>query len=470
MSVLVAGSGPNGLAAAVALAGWGVRVELHERAATLGGGVCTLPLTLPGFRHDLCAAVHPLAVASPYLRTLPLERHGLEWVHHEVALAHPFDDGTAAVLDSLDATCAGLESIDAAAWRRLMTPFVHAWPDVFESALGPLRFPARPWLQARLARHALAPVHALNARWFRYGRARALLGGIAAHGALPLERRPTAAFALLLALAGHATGWPIARGGSQAIAAALAGLLRERGGVVRTCAPVVALPPREQFDRVLLDVAPRELLRLGGALLPGGRYVRALRRFRYGPAVFKIDWALSGPIPWRAAECRRAGTVHLGGTEAEIAVALRTVWEGAPADAPFVLLGQPTLADATRAPAGCHVAWAYCHVPSGWTGDATPALEAQVERFAPGFRDLVAARRTHGPAELEAHNPNLVDGAITGGLQDLAQLWVRPASARAPYRTPLPGVYLCSAATPPGAGVHGMCGWHAARAALRDLS
>jgi phytoene dehydrogenase-like protein len=466
VKVLVAGSGPNGLAAAVALAREGVRVVVRERAPVIGGGLATLPLTLPGFRHDLCAAVHPFAVASPFLRQLPLGRYGLRWVHHEVALAHPFDDGSAAVLDSLEATCNALDGVDAARYRRLMLPFVREWRELFEATLAPLAFPSRPWLQARFGRVGIAAMSSLGSR-FEGPRARALLAGIAAHGGLPLERRPTAAFGLLLALAGHVVGWPIARGGSQAIADALVGLLQAHGGSVDTESEVGALPDPAAFDAVLLDVAPRALLRLAEGRLPA-RYARALARFRYGPGVCKVDWALDGPIPWRAEACRRAGTVHLGGSADEIAAALRAVWAGSSPTRPFVLLGQPTLADATRAPAGAHTAWAYCHVPAGSNPDCTAAIEAQVERFAPGFRELVRARRTHTPLALEGHNPNLVGGAVTGGLQDLAQLWFRPVPSRTPYRTPLPGVYLCSAATPPGGGVHGMCGWYAAQTALRD--
>ena len=467
MNVLVAGSGPNGLAAALTLAREGVRVEVRERAAVIGGGLQTRTLTLPGFRHDLCAAVHPFAVAAPFFRRLPLADHGLRWVHHELALAHPFDDGSAAVLDALATTCDSLDAGDAGPYRRLLLPFVSRWPDVFDVALGPLALPSRPWLQARLARHGLGAVTTLTARHFRGPRTRALLAGVAAHSGLPLERRPTAAFALLLALAAHVTGWPIARSGSQAFADALAARLRALGGAVYVDAPVDALPEPGAFDAVLLDTAPRALAAMAGGRLPG-RWLRGIERFRYGPSVCKVDWALAGPIPWRSPECGRAGTVHLGGSEWEVAAALREVWDGRPAERPFVLLGQPSLADTTRAPSGRHVAWAYCHVPAGSNLDATAAIEAQVERFAPGFRDVILARRTHTPADLEAHNPNLVGGAVTGGLQDLGQLWFRPIPSFAPYRTPLPGVYLCSAATPPGGGVHGMCGWHAARAVLRD--
>jgi phytoene dehydrogenase-like protein len=440
---VVIGSGPNGLVAALALARSGLEVEVVEEQAELGGGTRTAELTLPGFHHDLCAAIHPLARASPVFRDLELD-----WIDPPAACAHPFDDGSAVLLErGVDATAAQLGA-DAEAYRRLVAPYVRA--------AGRFRDGRLPLVAGTAA---LAPARALARRRFAGEPARGFFAGHAAHSALPLERRPSAAFGLVLLALGHAVGWPFPRGGSAAIAEALAGRLREAGGSIRTGVRADELP---RADLVLCDVVPRELVRLARGRLPP-RYERRLRRYRYGPGVFKVDWALSGPVPWTAAACGRAATVHLGATLDEISRSERD--NRSPR--PYVIAAQQSLFDPTRAPAGQHTLWAYCHVPSGSTADHADAIESQVERFAPGFRKLVLARSTRSPAELEAANRNHVAGDIYGGTMDLRQLLVRPSPI--PYRTPLRGVYLCSSATPPGGGVHGLCGAAAARLALRDL-
>jgi phytoene dehydrogenase-like protein len=466
---LVIGSGPNGLAAAIELLQAGVEVEVREAADHLGGGLHTEELTLPGFMHDVCAAVQPLAAGSPFLRSLDLD---VEWVHPGAPAAHPLDDGTAVVLErGLAETTDGLGR-DGPAYRRLVDPLVEAWDELAPVLLGRLPPPPRRTLRAVRAtglgplaagaRAALGDARSVAESLFETERARAWFAGHCAHAILPLERRPSAGFGLALAVLGHAVGWPFARGGASRLADALSGRVRELGGTLVTGSPVDELP-RDRL--VLADVAPRELLRLAGGRLPE-RYEQRLRRFRHGPGAFKVDWALEGPIPWRAEACRRAGTLHLGGTLDEISHSEWGAWSGRPVERPFVLLVQQTVFDDTRAAAGKHSAWAYCHVPNGSTVDMTQRIEAQVERFAPGFRELVLARNSIGPAELEARNRNLVGGDLNGGAMDLGQLFARPTPRLVPYRTPLENVYLCSASTPPGGGVHGMCGYWAARAAL----
>jgi phytoene dehydrogenase-like protein len=463
---VVVGSGPNGLAAAVALARRGRSVLVVEAADTIGGGTRSAALTLPGFVHDVCSAVHPMAVASPFFKTLPLADHGLEWVHPDAPLAHPLDDGTAAVLErDVNATADGLGP-DAPAYRRLMGPLVASADGLFDDLLGPLRIPRHPLAALRFGLRAVRSARGLADAWFRGEPARALIAGLAAHAVLPLDQSPAAAITLMLGIAGHAVGWPFPRGGAQRIADALASYLRALGGEVtagRRVASVDDLPPARV---VFLEVTPRQVLALAGHRLPG-RYRRALGRYRYGPGVFKVDWALAGPIPWRAAACRRAGTVHVGGPLEEVAAAERAAWRGEHPEKPFVLLAQPSLFDPTRAPDGRHTAWGYCHVPHGSVADMTGRIEAQVERFAPGFRDLVLARHVTDTAAAERHNPNLVGGDVTGGVADWGQLFTRPVARLNPYATPAAGLYLCSASTPPGGGVHGMCGYFAARAALR---
>ena len=469
---VVIGSGPNGLAAAITLARAGLEVEVHEAEAQVGGGLRSAELTLPGFVHDVCSSIHPLGQASALYRALELD---VEWICPEAPAAHPLDDGTAVLLEqSLVATAAGLGR-DETAYRRLVEPLVDSWQEVERVLIGPYPLSARPVLRladrlgarglVEALRAALSSARTLAESTFADKRTRAWFAGHAAHSMLPLERRPSAGFGLALTVLGHVVGWPFPRGGSQRLADALATKLREFGGEISTSSPVDSLP---SADLVLADVVPRELLRLAGGRL-SERYARHLRAYRHGPGVFKVDWALDGPTPWRAEECRRAGTVHLGGSLDEISASEWGAWRGQPAERPFVLLAQTSLSDPSRAPAGKHTAWAYCHVPNGSTVDMTERIEAQVERFAPGFRDLVLARHAMGPAELEAHNRNLVGGDLNAGVMDLGQLLFRPVRKRVPYRTPLEGVYLCSAATPPGGGVHGMCGYSAARAALKDL-
>jgi phytoene dehydrogenase-like protein len=456
-SAAVIGSGPNGLAAAILLARAGYAVTVHEAADTIGGGARSAELTLPGFIHDVCSAVHPMGAASPCFELFPLADYGLEWVHPGAPLAHPMDDGTAVVLErSIDRTAAGLGA-DGERWRRFFTPLAEGWSELRHDVLGPIvRFPRSPVLLARFGLPALRPAASLARSRFRGERARALFAGIAAHSLMPLDAPASAAIGILLAAIGHASGWPIARGGSQRIADALGGYLRSLGGEIRTRSRVTALPAA---DIVMADIAPRQLAKL--AAWPAG-FRRALEEFRHGPGVFKLDWALDGPIPWRAPECARAATVHLGGTLEEI-----MLWERHHTGRPFVLAAQPSLFDATRAPAGKHTAWAYCHVRNGSTEDMTQAIEAQMERFAPGFGGLVLARRAESPADLEARNANYAGGDIGGGAIDLRQLFFRPTPSL--YRTPRRNVYLCSASTPPGAAVHGMCGYHAVRAALGRL-
>jgi phytoene dehydrogenase-like protein len=437
---------------------------LLEAAATLGGGLRSGERTLPGFVHDICSAIHPLGVGSPFFRSLELP--GLEWVHPPLPLAHPLDDGTAVTLDrSLETTAAGLGHHDARAWLRLVGSLAADWERLAPVLLGPMRAPQHPVALARFGLRALRPARSLAEAAFRGERARALFAGLAGHAVLPLESAATAAVSLVLAALGHVVGWPMARGGSQRIADAMAAKLRSLGAEIVTQARVASLDELPRADSVLLDVTPRQLLAITGERLPA-RYRRALGRFRYGPAVFKMDFALSAPIPWRAAECRRAGTVHVGGTLDEISGGEAAVWRGEHPEWPFLIVAQQSLFDPTRAPAGKHTAWAYCHVPSMSSIDMAPRIEAQLERFAPGFGTLVLARAAMAPADLERHDENYVGGAIGGGVQDLVQLFARPTLSWNPYATPIPGLYLCSSSTPPGGGVHGMCGWHAAQAAL----
>jgi phytoene dehydrogenase-like protein len=468
---VVVGAGPNGLSAAVTLARAGWRVQVIEAAQTVGGGVRSAALTLPGFLHDVCSAIYPLAVGSPYLSTLPLEEHGLRWIHPPVALAHPLDDGTAAVLARWDFAETGESLGDAAdgrAWRRLLQPIAKGWESLATDALAPLRFPRHPFFMARFGLLGMRSGAGLARDRFRGPRARALFAGMAGHSFLPLEMIPTAAFGLLLAASGHAVGWPQPAGGAQRVSDALAGLLAASGGSIETGWRVRSLDELPPARAYLLDLTPAQLLRWGGLRWPEG-YRRRLARFRYGPGVFKMDWALSGPIPWRAEACRRAGTVHVGGTLEEISASESDAFEGRLAERPFVLVGQASLFDPSRAPAGSHTAWAYCHVPNGSAVDRTAAIEAQIERFAPGFRDLVLARHAMNTAALEDYNPNCVGGDINGGAAILSQLFTRPVARLVPYATPDPRVFLCSASTPPTGGVHGMCGYHAAQAAMATL-
>jgi phytoene dehydrogenase-like protein len=471
---IVVGSGPNGLAAAIRLAQAGWTVTVLESAPTPGGGVRSAELTLPGFVHDICSSVYPLGASSPFLSTLPLQDHGLQWVFPPASLAHPFDDGSAVLLrSSLAETAAGLGP-DGPAYERLIGDLVRRFQDLLPDLLAPVGPPQHPFLMAKLGLHAIRSARGLATSAFKTEKARGFFAGLAAHSLLPLEELSTSAIALVLAASGHAAGWPIARGGAQQLTSALVSYLKSLGGQVLAGCQVDSLDQLPAARAVLLDVTPRQLLKIAGERLPGG-YQRKLERYRYGAAAYKMDWALSGPVPWRASECGLAGTVHLGGTLEEISESERRSCQSKSSDRqgsadwtserPFVLFAQPTLFDPARAPEGKHTAWGYCHVPNGFKGDVTNAIEGQVERFAPGFRDRILARSVMGPVAMERHNANLIGGDISGGSMNLGQLFLRPT--RSLYRTPLTGVYLCSSSTPPGAGVHGMCGFWAAERALR---
>jgi phytoene dehydrogenase-like protein len=466
--VCVIGSGPNGLAAAVVMARAGLPVEVYEAEPIPGGGARTMELTEPGFRHDFGSAVHPMGAGSPFFSSLPLAEFGLQWVHGTSPLAHPLDDGTAVTLEhSLRDQEAQLGE-DGVAWRELMEPIATQWLDFIVDAMGPpTRIPRRPLLMASFARKAMQPANALARRTFRGQRARALFAGLAAHSTLSFDEPLSPAVGLVLGAAAHVVGWPVPRGGSQAITNALIGYLEKLNGRVQTSHRIASLDETDpENGPVLCDLTPRQLLMIAGERLQK-TYRKALQEFRYGPGVFKIDYALSAPIPWTARECYRAITVHLGGTLEEIARSEFAARHGAVAEKPFVLVAQPSLFDPTRAPEGKHVAWMYCHLPHGSTEDMTNRIEAQVERFAPGFKDCVLARRTWSPAQLEAMDANLVGGDIGGGELSMRQFFFRPALGN--YYTGTRNLYLCSSSTPPGGGVHGMCGYHAARMALRRL-
>ena len=462
---VVVGAGPNGLAAAVELARNGVSVLVVEANGTVGGGARTEELTLPGFRHDVGSAVHPLGIGSPFFSSLPLTDHGLEWVHPPSPLAHPLAGGRVVFLHKdIDETAKQLGA-DGGAYRGLLEPFVRRWPTFADHVLTtPFRIPTAPVLMARFGRRALRSTTSL-AKSFSTKEARALLAGNAAHSAAPLELVPSAAIGLVLMVAGHAVGWPVPRGGAGALTRALASLFRSLGGVIETDHAVESLDQLPPSRAVLLAVTSKQIARVAAGRLPESERKR-YASWHYGPGVFKVDWALDGPIPWEAEGCGLASTVHLGGELDEIARSERLIWEGRVSERPFVLLAQPSLTDATRAPAGKHTAWAYCHVPNGWRGDATEAIEAQVERFAPGFRSLVLGRRTHTPRELEAWDRNLVGGDVNGGAITFSNTLGPVRWTTRPWRTGVKNLYVCSASTPPGGGVHGMCGYHAARSAL----
>ena len=463
---VVIGSGPNGLSAAIAIAQTGRKVIVFEAASSAGGGCRSAELTLPGYLHDVCSAVHPFAVVSPFFNSLPLSAHGLEWITPPVMLAHPLDDAPAACMyRSVQRTAETLER-DGSAYQRLMDPLVESWASIADSILGPLRWPRHPLALARFGVRALQPATLFARRTFAGARARALLAGIAAHGMIPLENSPSAGIGLALNLTGHVGGWCLPRGGAQTITNALATLLVSLGGEIVSGKPVKSIEELPPAKAVLCDLSPRPFLHIAGHRLPP-RFRRALLRYRYGMGAYKVDWALGGPIPWIDAACALAGTVHLGGTLEEIAASERLTWEGRLVERPFVLLSQPTLFDPSRAPKGRHIVWGYCHVPHGSDADMLSRIEQQIERFAPGFRDRVIARAVRRPADLERDNPNVVGGDIGAGATTLGQLFTRPTWRT--YSTPVRGLYMCSAATPPGVGVHGMCGYHAAQRALREV-
>ncbi|HYX06633.1 MAG TPA: NAD(P)/FAD-dependent oxidoreductase [Bacteroidales bacterium] len=464
---IVVGSGPNGLAAAITLQQAGLSVLLVEGKETVGGGMRSAPLTLPGFVHDVCSAIHPLGAGSPFFNTLPLEKFGLTFIRPDIAAAHPFDNGEASVLyRSVEDTARSL-GMDEQAYKKFMTPLVNDWPRLAAEVLAPLHFPGHPLRMARFGLKALSSAVG-TARRFRSDKARGLWAGIAAHSVQPLTSMASSAAGLALMIAGHTTGWPLPKGGANAIANALADYFVSLGGSIQTGFYVESLNQLPEARAVLFDVTPKQLLEIAGERFTT-RYTKQLQQYRYGPGVFKIDWALDGPVPFTAPECRKAGTVHLGNSLEEITSAEQQVADGLHPEKPFVLLTQQSLFDPSRAPVGKHTAWAYCHVPNGSQQDMTAAIEQQVERFAPGFRKLIMAKHTMNTTRMEAYNPNYIGGDIGGGNMDIGQLFTRPALRLSPYTTPAKGLYICSSSTPPGGGVHGMCGYHAAKKALKEM-
>jgi phytoene dehydrogenase-like protein len=464
----VIGAGPNGLAAAIVLAQAGLQVDVFEAEPTPGGAARTLELTLPGFLHDFGSAVHPMAVSSPFFSFLPLQDYGLEWIHSPAPLAHPFDDGTAVTLERNLWEAESWLGVDGKAWRNLMLPFAERWSEFAPEVLRPLpSLPKHPWLMARFGVNAIVSARTLAFGLFRHERARALFAGLAAHSFLSLDQTLSAAFGMLMGVPAHAVGWPIPRGGSQSLTNALCHHLVKLGGTIYTSACIDDLSALPASDVTLCDLTPRQLQRIAGNRLSSS-YKTRLANFRYGAGVFKVDYALHSPIPWRATECLRAATVHLGGTFEEIAASEAAVGDGTQAERPFVLLAQPSLFDPTRAPAGKHTVWVYCHVPNGSKVNMLRKIEDQIERFAPGFRDCILACRVFSPADLESMDANLVGGDVAGGALDFWQFLFRPT--RHHYATSARNIYLCSASTPPGGGVHGMCGYHAAKMALSRLN
>jgi phytoene dehydrogenase-like protein len=464
---IVVGSGPNGLAAAITMQQAGLSVLLVEAKESIGGGLRSAELTLPHFIHDICSAIHPLAAGSPFFKTLPLGKHGLEFIFPTVAAAHPFDDGSAAALCPSPEQTAQALGEDEQAYLKLMKPLVKDWPWIAADVLGPLHFPKHPMAMARFGVKAITSATHLAKR-FRSAAAKGLWAGMAAHSIQALSNTATSASALVLMIAGHSEGWPLPKGGSSSIANALASYFISLGGTIQTNFYVRSLSQLPSSHAVLFDVGPQQLLQIAGHKF-SSFYKWQLERYRYGMGVFRIDWALNGAIPFTASACRQAGTVHVGNTLEEIAAAEQLTAEGKHPEQPFVLLAQQSLFDPSRAPEGKHTAWAYCHVPNGSAIDMTERIEKQVERFAPGFRDLIIGKHVMNTAQIEAYNPNYVGGDIAGGIMDFGQLFTRPALRLSPYKTSAKGIYICSSSTPPGAGVHGMCGFHAARRALKDV-
>ncbi len=464
---IVVGSGPNGLAAAIALQQAGLSVLIIEGKDTIGGGLRSAELTLPGFVHDVCSAIHPMALASPFFKTLPLHRYGLEYIQPPLAAAHPFDDGTAAILSASVQTTAEQLGEDAGAYKKLVQPVVNDWPQLASDLLAPLHIPKHPLLMARFGLKGITSALQLSKK-FSGKEAKGLWAGMAAHSIQPLSNLTTSAIGLVLMAAGHLGGWPIPKGGSQQIANALAAYFTSLGGKTETRFFVKSLSELPSAKAILFDVTPRQLLQIAGHRF-SALYQWQLKKYRYGMGVFKIDFALNGPIPFTAEDCRKAGTIHIGNTLEEIVASEQETSVGHHPEKPFVLLAQQSLFDATRAPQGRHTAWAYCHVPNGSTVDRTKVIEQQIERFAPGFRDRILAKHTFNTSEMEAHNPNYIGGDINGGILDIGQLFTRPALRYSPYRSSAKGLYICSSSTPPGGGVHGMCGYHAARRVLKDI-
>lgn len=466
--VVVIGSGPNGLAAAIVLAQHQLDVLVLEGSSSIGGGTQTHELTLPGFKHDLCSAVHPLGVLSPYLKTLPLENHGLEWLYPKVSVAHPLDDGPAVLLSrSLQETSENL-GVDGKAWTQLFKPFVDQGEQLLEDILKPLSFPKYPLLFTKFGLKAMQSATYLVEKHFKEERAKALFAGCAAHSFLPLDFKFTSSFGILMALTAHLTDWPVAKGGSTAITQSMASYFKSLGGDIKTNTFVVTLSQLPEASAYMFDTDPKQLIQIADDALPSG-YKARLSSFQYGPGVFKIDWALDGSIPWKDQRCTDAATVHLGGTFKEIALSEHQAWNNIHSENPYVLVNQQSEFDPTRAPLGKHTGHAYCHVPNGSTKDLTVVIENQMERFAPGFKDLILKRHTTNCEVFENYNPNNVGGSISGGANTMGQLFTRPVMSRDPYSTPNKKLFLCSASTPPGGGVHGMCGYWAAQSVLKKI-
>ncbi|MBE7174299.1 MAG: NAD(P)/FAD-dependent oxidoreductase [Williamsia sp.] len=464
---VVVGSGPNGLAAAIVLQQQGLRVLVVEAKSTIGGGLRTAELTLPGFQHDVCSAIHPMAASSPLFKTWPLEKWGLEFIYPALAAAHPFDDGSAAVLSrSLEETIRGLGK-DGPVYKRLIGPVVKDWDLLAPEILAPFHIPKHPFVMGAFGLKALQAATWLSKR-FSTQQGRGLFGGMAAHSIQPLSNVATSAIALVLMAAGHTGDWPVPRGGAQKIADALAAFFLSLGGKIEVNFPVKSLQQLPSSHAVLFDITPRQLLQIAGHQF-SSLYKWQLEKYRYGMGVFKVDWALDAPIPFTADACRRAGTIHIGNTFEEIALSEQQSAAGKLTEKPFVLLAQQSLFDPDRVPAGKHTAWAYCHVPNGSTADRTAVIEQQIERFAPGFRERILQRHVMNTEQVEAYNANYIGGDINGGVIDIRQLFTRPALRWSPYKTSAKGLYICSSSTPPGGGVHGMCGYHAAKKVLQEI-